>query len=107
MRPDDAAVESLDGEPHRRFNALTGEWVLVSAGRTQRPWLGAEEPEPPEQHPVHDPTCYLCPRSVRVTGDVNPDYPDTFVFTNDFAALRPDSSAERIASGLFRAEGTR
>ncbi len=107
MRPDDAAVEALEGEPHRRFNALTGEWVLVSAGRTRRPWLGAEEPEPPEQRPVHDPSCYLCPRSARVTGDVNPDYPDTFVFTNDFAALRPDSSDARIASGLFRAEGTR
>jgi len=107
MRPDDAAVEALEGEPHRRFNALTGEWVLVSAGRTRRPWLGAEEPEPPEQRPVHDPTCYLCPRSSRVTGDVNPDYVDTFVFTNDFAALRPDSSDTRIASGLFRLEGTR
>jgi UDPglucose--hexose-1-phosphate uridylyltransferase len=42
-----------------------------------------------------------------VTGDVNPDYPDTFVFTNDFAALRPDTSDARVGEGLFRAEGTR
>jgi UDPglucose--hexose-1-phosphate uridylyltransferase len=105
-RPD-GAVAALDGEPHRRYNALTGEWVLVSAGRTNRPWLGAEEPEPPESRPVHDPTCYLCPGNRRVTGAVNPDYPQTFVFTNDFAALRPDSSDAHIADGLFRAEGTR
>ena len=56
---------------------------------------------------MHDPDCYLCPRNTRVTGDVNPDYATTFVFTNDFAALRPDTSAEKVGSGLFRAEGTR
>jgi UDPglucose--hexose-1-phosphate uridylyltransferase len=106
VRPD-AAVAALEDEPHRRYNALTGEWVLVSAGRTARPWLGAEEPEPPEERPEHDPSCYLCPRNARVTGAVNPDYEQTFVFTNDFAALRPDSSDAHVAAGLFRAEGTR
>ncbi len=106
-RPNDDAVTALEAEPHRRHNALTGEWVLVSAGRTKRPWLGAEEPEPPEERPVHDPDCYLCPRNSRVTGDMNPDYASTFVFTNDFAALRPDTSEERVGEGLFRAEGTR
>ena len=106
-RPDDAALEAMEAEPHRRRNALTGEWVLVSAGRTKRPWLGAEEPEPPEERPSHDPGCYLCPRTTRVTGDVNPDYATTFVFTNDFAALRPDTSDAVLGGGLFRAEGTR
>ena len=57
-RPDDDAVAALDDQPHRRFNALTGEWVLVSAGRTKRPWLGAEEPEPPEERPEHDPDVF-------------------------------------------------
>ena len=106
-RPDDAALATLDAEPHRRRNALTGEWVLVSAGRTKRPWLGAEEPEPPEERPTHDPGCYLCPGNTRVTGDVNPTYTSTFVFTNDFAALRPGTSDAHVGSGLFRAEGTR
>jgi UDPglucose--hexose-1-phosphate uridylyltransferase len=106
-RPDDAALAALDTEPHRRRNALTGEWVLVSAGRTKRPWLGAEEPEPAEERPVRDPDCYLCPGTTRVTGDVNPDYATTFVFTNDFAALRPDTSEAVLGDGLFRAEGTR
>ena len=106
-RPADADIAALGAEPHRRFNALTGEWVLVSAGRTKRPWLGAEEPEPPEERPDHDPGCYLCPGSTRVTGDVNPAYDTTFVFTNDFAALRPDTSTAQVVAGLFRAEGTR
>ncbi len=105
--PDEAAVEALEGEPHRRYNPLTGEWILVSAGRTRRPWLGAEEPMPPEQRPVFDPDCYLCPGNTRVNGAVNPAYDTTFVFTNDFAALRPDSADTRIERGLFRAEGTR
>ena len=38
---------------------------------------------------------------------MNPDYATTFVFTNDFAALRPDTSGEAVGGGLFRAEGTR
>ena len=106
LRPDDQAVAALDAEPHRRHNALTGGWVLVSAGRTRRPWLGAEEPEPPEERPEHDPGCYLCPRNTRVTGDVNPDYPATFVFTNDFAALRPDVPDAAVdVGGLLRARG--
>lgn len=105
--PDEAAVRSLEGEPHRRHNPLTDEWVLVSAGRTSRPWLGAEEPEPPEERPAFDPGCYLCPGNTRVNGAVNPVYGGTFVFTNDFAALRPDTSDARVETGLFRAEGTR
>lgn len=106
-RPDEEALRALETEPHRRYNALTGDWVLVSAGRTLRPWLGAEEPEPTEERPMFDPGCYLCPGNTRVNGAVNPAYDGTFVFTNDFAALRPDTSDARVEAGLFRAEGTR
>ncbi len=105
-RPDDA-IGVLEAEPHRRHNALTDEWVLVSAGRTKRPWLGAEEPEPPERRPAYDQDCYLCPGNTRVNGAANPAYDATFVFTNDFAALQPDTSDVRVEAGLFRAEGTR
>src|SRR6266700_2957286 len=76
--------------PHRRFNPLTGEWVLVSPHRAKRPWLGQVEKPPPENLPPYDPTCYLCPRNERAGGLTNPDYKSTFAFDNDFAALLPD-----------------
>ena len=76
--------------PHRRFNPLTGEWVLVSPHRAKRPWLGQVEKTPPENLPSYDPTCYLCPHNDRAGGLKNPDYESTFVFDNDFSALLPD-----------------
>ena len=90
--------------PHRRYNALTGEWVLVSAGRTSRPWQGSTESPLVDERPRYDPGCYLCPGNGRAAGDTNPDYTDTFVFTNDFAALRPEVVPETVKDGLLRAE---
>src|SRR5512143_1007101 len=85
--------EAFRNHPHRRYNPLTGEWVQVSPHRTQRPWLGQVEKGPGETRPAHDPNCYLCPGNARAGGARNPDYPSTFVFTNDFAALLPDTLA--------------
>jgi UDPglucose--hexose-1-phosphate uridylyltransferase len=77
--------------PHRRFNPLTQEWVLVSPHRAKRPWLGQVEKAPPENLPQYDPTCYLCPGNSRAGGVQNPAYTSTFVFNNDFAALLPET----------------
>ena len=73
--------------PHRRLNPLTGEWVLVSPQRTQRPWLGQVEAVPGPHVPPYDPDCYLCPGNSRAGGERNPNYSGTFVFDNDYPAL--------------------
>jgi UDPglucose--hexose-1-phosphate uridylyltransferase len=87
--PDPEAAAPL--QPHRRRNPLTGQWVLVSPHRLDRPWQGRTEPPPTRSdRPAHDPGCYLCPGNRRAGGAVNPDYRQTFVFDNDFSALRPD-----------------
>lgn len=76
--------------PHRRFNPLTREWVLVSPQRTERPWQGQVEPDKAATAVEYDPHCYLCPGNARAGGARNPNYASTFVFTNDYAALLPD-----------------
>jgi UDPglucose--hexose-1-phosphate uridylyltransferase len=95
----------LGGDPHRRYDPLGDTWVLVSAGRTKRPWQGATEEEPPEQRPAYDPTCYLCPGNTRANGETNPAYDATFVFVNDFSALRPGTTDGTFEDGLLRAQG--
>jgi UDPglucose--hexose-1-phosphate uridylyltransferase len=93
-------------DPHRRFNPLTQEWVLVSPHRTQRPWQGQVETSGAETQPEYDPECYLCPGNSRAGGVRNPKYTSTFVFDNDFAALKPDTPADRFEQdGLLIAEG--
>ena len=95
------------GRPERRYNPLQDEWVLVSAGRTRRPWLGAEEDTAPVERSAYEPTCYLCPGNTRAGGEVNPAYSSTFVFVNDFSALRKDTSTATFHDGLLRSEGER
>jgi galactose-1-phosphate uridylyltransferase len=92
-------------EPHRRYDPLADQWVLVSADRTNRPWQGSVEASERTEPMAYDPSCYLCPGNVRANGETNPAYDSTFVFTNDFAALRPDANRDRVEESLLIAEG--
>lgn len=94
--------------PHRRFNPLTGQWILVSPHRAKRPWQGQQETVSYDKRPDYDPECFLCPGNTRVTGDKNPQYENTFVFVNDFAALMPDTPlAPESQDPLMRVQSAR
>ncbi|WKN33093.1 UDP-glucose--hexose-1-phosphate uridylyltransferase [Porifericola rhodea] len=95
----------LNEHPHRRYNPLSGEYVLVSPHRMKRPWQGQVEKKDETVRPKYDPKCYLCPGNERAGGEKNPQYESTYVFTNDFAALKEDVPSGSIEKGnLIRAQ---
>lgn len=94
----------LQDYSHKRYNILTGEWVLVSPHRAKRPWQGQNEEITKDKRPSYDESCYLCATNKRINGELNPDYKDVFIFTNDFAALQKDSPKFNVNDGLFKAQ---
>jgi UDPglucose--hexose-1-phosphate uridylyltransferase len=98
------AMFNLKEHPHKRFNPLTREWVLVSPHRTERPWLGQVEKFPPESQPSYDPTCYMCPGNRRATGASTPDYTGAYVFDNDYPSLLPDAGEDETPPALVANE---
>ncbi|MCT8343844.1 MULTISPECIES: UDP-glucose--hexose-1-phosphate uridylyltransferase [Photorhabdus] len=94
--------------PHRRYNPLTGQWVLVSPHRVKRPWCGQDEQPLIDNILNYDEQCFLCPSNTRISGDKNPAYQGTFVFNNDFSALMPDSpDVLQSSHPLFKIQGVR
>ncbi len=98
-------IFNIEDHPHKRYNPLTGDWVLVSPHRSKRPWQGQVEKQAAQERPKYDPGCYLCPGNERAGGKTNPGYKGTFVFTNDFSALLADTPQGEIDEGeLFQAK---
>ncbi|WP_075340768.1 UDP-glucose--hexose-1-phosphate uridylyltransferase [Tenacibaculum agarivorans] len=89
---------------HIRKNILTGEEVLVSPHRTKRPWQGKVEDEIEPITISYDENCYLCPGNTRANNEVNPNYTSTFVFKNDYAALKEDVKDLKYSNGLLEAK---
>ena len=94
----------LNDNSHRRYNILTGEWVLVSPQRAKRPWQGKNEALQKKQTISYDPDCYLCPGNTRINGAINPDYKDVYIFQNDFAALQNNVKEFSLDNKLLKAK---
>ncbi len=97
-------MKDFNDNPHRRFNILTGEWVLVSPHRTKRPWQGKNEQPAKLSQVTYDPNCYLCPGNERAGGEINPQYTGPFSFTNDFSALLQDVPEITYEEGLLKGQ---
>ena len=98
-------LEGLLRTPHKRFNPLLREWVLVSPQRTERPWQGKVEKLPAPPSITYDPDCYLCPGNKRAGAKQTPEYSGTYTFDNDFPALLPEvEPLQYQQSGLLFAQ---
>lgn len=98
-------ILDFSNDPHKRYNILTGEWMLVSPHRTKRPWQGKVEKNLKEQLPAYDPSCYICPGNTRANGEFTPEYSKPYAFDNDFSALLPGTSSANFQKGLLKAQG--
>lgn len=100
---------------HRRYNPLTDSWILVSPHRAKRPWLGQQEAAYKPNAPAYDPKCYLCPGNERATGAKNPVYESTYIFPNDYAAVKIDQpilqqknfGEDTLRNRLFKVQSVR
>lgn len=86
-----------------RWHPLREEWVIIAAHRQDRPWSGGTVVRAEEALPSYVPDCYLCPGNSRVSGAVNPQYEQTFVFDNDHPCVSFEAPAVTEShSGIYR-----
>lgn len=93
----------------QRWHPLRGEWVLFTAHRGGRPWIGQTFDDPRgDGIAAYDPQCALCPGNKRIQG-TNPQYTGAYCFTNDlpcFSDASPDPGAGDELCRTRRAAGT-
>jgi UDPglucose--hexose-1-phosphate uridylyltransferase len=81
-----------------RWHPFRGEWVLFTAHRGARPWIGEtvadDEPAIPDENA-------LAPLGRRIA-TTNPDYRGVFVFTNDLPVFSPDAPEPDAGDELYR-----
>jgi UDPglucose--hexose-1-phosphate uridylyltransferase len=81
-----------------RWHPFRAEWVLFTAHRDARPWIGeataADDASVPEDNA-------LAPLGRRLT-TTNPDYRGVFVFTNDLPVFSPDAPSPSADDALYR-----
>ena len=87
-----------------RWHPLREEWVIVAAHRQDRPWRGEKVIAKEHGLPAYAPDCYLCPGNPRVSGKVNPNYEQIFVFDNDHPSVSFDApTIEQPTSSVYKA----
>lgn len=94
---------NTEGKWEKRWHPLREEWVVYSAHRNARPWQGAPAITS-KLMPEHDPSCYLCSGNKRVHGNINPAYPDIFIFDNDHPVVSMDAPAIQSTTDLYKRE---
>ena len=86
-----------------RWHPLREEWVIVAAHRQDRPWSGSTVKKSAPTLPPYVADCYLCPGNARVSGAVNPQYQQTYVFDNDHPCVSPAAPASlEVPAGLYQ-----
>ena len=87
----------------QRWHPLREEWVIVAAHRQNRPWRGETLAPARQLLPEYEPSCYLCPGNLRVSGRRNEAYSGTFVFDNDHPCVGPDAPRDLAPpAGIYR-----
>ena len=85
----------------QRWHPLREEWVLFTAHRGGRPWLGEVKAPADPDVPAYDPNCALCPGNHRLRGE-NPAYTGTHWFTNDLPCFGPHAPQPVESDDLYR-----